>query len=41
MPAVFQGQLPIEDAQLFHDNGAAYLFLHPQRGEFETVVQFY
>ena len=41
VPAVFVGQLPIEDAKLFHDNGAAYLFFHPQRGEFETVVQFY
>ena len=41
VPAVFQGQMSIEDAKLFHDNGAAYLFFHPQRGEFETVVQFY
>ena len=40
-PAVFLGQMPIEDTQLFHDTGAAYLFFHPKRGDFETVTQFH
>jgi len=39
-PLVFIGQLSINAPELFHDQGAAYLFFDPASGTFETVAQF-
>ena len=41
VPSYFIGQLPIKVPELFHDNGAAYLFFDAVSGGFETVTQFY
>jgi hypothetical protein len=40
-PLVFIGQLTVDAPELFHDEGAVYLFFDPAKGDFETVAQFY
>lgn len=40
-PLIFVGQLPIDASELFHDQGAVYLFFDPAQGDFETVSQFH
>ena len=41
VPAVFQGQMPIEDAKLFHDNGVAYLFFHRNAASLKPWCSIY
>ena len=39
-PLLFVGQLDLK-SELFHDNGAVYVFLNEESGEIETIKQFY
>lgn len=40
-PFYFLGQIKLEDCPLFHDDGAAYLFIDPTSGETKTIIQLY
>jgi hypothetical protein len=40
-PLYFLGQIKLESCELFHDDGAAFLFLDPKTGETRTVIQLY
>lgn len=40
-PLVFMGSIKIEQTEYFHDDGAIYIFLDPNTGNFETVLQLY
>ena len=40
-PLTFIGQIEIESSELFHDDGAAYVFCDPSTGSFETIAQFH
>lgn len=39
-PLFFVGQLDLKN-ELFHDNGAIYVFINEETGEIETIKQFY
>jgi len=40
-PLYFLGQKEIKDCELFHDNGAIYIFINVETKEVETVIQLY
>jgi hypothetical protein len=40
-PFYFLGQIKLDDCPLFHDDGAAYLFVDPTSGETKTIIQLY
>ena len=41
IPLFFLGQKEIKDCELFHDNGAIYIFIDVKTKEIETVIQLY
>ncbi|UPZ16942.1 hypothetical protein [Flavobacterium humidisoli] len=40
-PLFFLGQFEIKNCDIFHDDGAVYLFVNDETGDIETVKQFY
>ncbi len=40
-PLFFLGQIEIKNSELFHDNGAVYLFADTETKAIETIKQFY
>lgn len=40
-PLFFLGQFEIKNCDIFHDDGAVYLFVDEETGNIETVKQFY
>jgi hypothetical protein len=40
-PMYFLGQIKIENCELFHDDGAAYIFLDVKSGETKTIIQLF
>nr|WP_314499259.1 hypothetical protein [uncultured Chryseobacterium sp.] len=40
-PLFFLGQIEIKSPELFHDNGAVYLFIDTDTKDIETIKQFY
>jgi hypothetical protein len=40
-PMYFLGWIKIEDCELFHDNGAAFVFCDQKTGESKTIIQMF
>jgi hypothetical protein len=40
-PLVFLGQINLKNCELFHDEAAVYVFIDPQSGQTQTVIQVY
>lgn len=40
-PLYFIGQVNIKGGEVFHDDGAAYLFMDKETGKIETIIQLY
>ena len=40
-PMYFLGQMKIEGCEVFHDDGAAYVFLDLKSGETKTIIQVF